>query len=171
MPVKEKKKLELDKDFIKDIMNFISQLTNLDVSLFYDDRIIFSGEKNEYCKAICNEVDQGICSCLFPAGFDNSIKMCKAGLWCRILHITIDENDPIYFAVGHRRINGKDELSKEKLHNTFHEYNINNRIRRIQILTLLDQVNTVDESQFYNPIFDKLTVIEDYISKEYQLFP
>jgi hypothetical protein len=171
MPVKEKKKLELDEDFIKGMMNFISQLTNLDVSLFYDDRIIFSGEKNEYCKAICNEVDQGICSCLFPAGFDNSIKMCKAGLWCRILHITIDENDPIYFAVGHRRINGKDELSKEKLHNTFHEYNINNRIRRIQILTLLDQVNTVDESQFYNPIFDKLTVIEDYISKEYQLFP
>jgi len=106
---------------------------------------------------------------LFPDVEDDSIRMCKAGLYCRSFPVTIGDSYKLIFLVGHRRMIGRDDESKVRLHKTFHEYDINDRQRRMEFLSLFDKVPIAAESEFYNPLFNHLYIIGDYLKRENDL--
>ena len=104
-------KAALDREFTQKLIDLLAEVTNLTIFLYIENvGVLYSKNMPSFCKKIRDEIDEGICSSLFPANLSSGeLKMCHAGLWCRTIPLKIRDGSLAYFTVGHRRIKGKDD--------------------------------------------------------------
>jgi hypothetical protein len=123
----------LDPEFSIAFVDFVSDLSNLSISLYLDStdtidsspqlldedpidpeqkvllssHYFYMSEKNlpEFCKAIRSEFP-GVCDVLIPPG-KKTLFRCSLGLWCRIIPLGLKDGSIAYFNVGHRRLENK----------------------------------------------------------------
>lgn len=165
-------KVGMERAFAQQIVDLISDMTNLSIFLYIEknDTVVYSrGTLPDFCLAVRNVIDEGICSSLFPPNLSSErLSMCRAGLWCRTIPLEIGDGSLAYFSVGHRRIKGRDAESKKKLAELVMLYGMN-RSDASSFIDKYDELDAVDEEKFYNPIFENLLVLEKQLLEEHSL--
>lgn len=159
----------LDEEYSKLMLDLIHELTGLSVSLYINDKrkTIYSNKYwPEFCVQICNQIDEEICGDLFPT--EDGLRQCKAGLWCRILPLYTNNKKVGYFSIGHRRLEGKDEDSFRKLACLL-KVNQKDCIGTKQyFINLFNQVPVINVDDLYDPLIDKVSLIEKDIIRKNQ---
>lgn len=160
----------LDKDYTKLILDILCDITGLSASLVYNEENICSQKHYPtFCKAICEEIDDKVCSSLLPQA--DKIIMCRAGLYCKSIPITLGTGGVGYLIIGHRRVFGKDELSKNALNELLKNYGKYNQSDIAKFLTYFNEVPIVEEEAFEIPgeLINKINSLSEIIKLEHEI--
>lgn len=147
----------MDPKSSKEVLNLISALTGLSISVHSKYYNIYSDDYfPDFCKYI-REINPTICSNFHST---NEPSMCPAGLWRKIFKIETSKSDDDfgYLIIGHRRLKGKDHLSLARLNDLLCLYGLS-QFNKIHILNSFDRVEIVEEAAFNNNIIDKLLIM------------
>jgi hypothetical protein len=125
-------------DLIKDILNMLQFKSKLGICLKMDNKIIFSDSFwSDYCRLI-NQTCSDICLKEFENS--NEIHPCEAGLYCASFRIVLGKDLIGSISLGHRRLNGYDDKTKECLLNLYS----NGKIKESEYELLKEYLNSVD---------------------------
>jgi len=161
--------INVNKKLIKMLLNLYSEKTNLPVTLYFEE----NGEKPicsdlncpKFCDKICEviKVENGCgkeYSQISKKKF--GLHMCFAGLWCYSQPIEVSGKVIGILVTGQIRLENKNEESKQILQKTFLKYHINTK-QSEELLTLWNNVQSINENVFNKTFIEHLIDIERYI--------
>lgn len=156
----------MDEEFTRIVLDLISEMTGMSVTivLLSKNKLYYNRLLPEFCKEIKNNISKNICTCYCHR--DDQLHMCEAGLWCRSYRVGSNEDPLAYIIVGHRRLCGKDFVSRDTLHDLIASRNLN-EYDQSRLAITYDEVPIIDEEDFENVLFNKLSILEEYILKEH----
>jgi len=153
-----------DYGFLVDLLNMLSCLTRVAISLKVEDEIVSSERRwSGYCKFI-KTLNLGICE----KGFDGTkeIHMCDAGLYCYSLPVSIEDKNIGFIALGHCMLEGHEEDSKKMLKKLAESRKLDEKIYS-DLKDLLGQVDIIKEPELLAVIDRHLQSIEKYLNLEW----
>jgi len=154
---------ELNKKFIKELLEIFSELTNMSIALYIfetKEYIYTIKYKSELCPE-CNRYIKFNESYSFKKG----LHQCPAGLWYYSLPLIIDDELIGCYIIGHYKINGKEDESKIFLEKTIIEQKLDRKSTN-RLLKLLETVECVKLEKFDDILLEKLSFITNYILEE-----
>ncbi len=150
--------------FSNALIDVISELTRMSIMIHFSklNRTLRDKSFPEFCQNVENIVPSG-CNCEFNSGTE--LHMCEAGLWCRAFPVCSREEDIGRIIIGYRRINGKDNESRNKLKEFADKYGLN-RFDAIKLYSAFENIPLMNEKDFYNSLFAKVYLLEEYVLEE-----
>jgi signal transduction histidine kinase len=162
-------KLGLDKIFLADFLNFISEILGLNIFLYLNEsKELIYPEKTAppFCLEAL-QLSSKSCTCKEPI-MEKNIYMCPAGLFCKNFEMLFDGKSLGFMIIGHARLKEKDVSSCNKM-NRFLEAYCSSPWQKDIISDKFTTVKYTTDEALNDPRFDTLNIVMRQLIKQYIL--